>query len=369
MIKNKLIILKAVFLIVILMLISCKNDSGTQGNKPEPNIPDTPKASFDDATGQGSVNGIEFKLIAIESVQNGNLGFQNIQDNEPHKVNLTAYKIGETEVTQELFNAVMGANPSFFDNTQNKTWPLDEERDRTYITTPFEGEEHSKRPVEHLSWFQAVAFCNKLSLLCGREACYSLTLNDKPVDFLNLPFDQIPITPFSKDLEKMEAIVNDWNGITLDIEKNGFRLPTEAEWEWAAKGGTEDYYAGTSDIEKLKDYAWYDSDNDLDKGNHPDARTHEVKKKEPNAYGLYDMTGNVWEWVWDQFGGKPADGETDPLGYEATENIERVVRGGSWNEEYDTSTRFYRYKSGPSYPTPDSLAGCLGFRIVCRTKK
>ena len=369
MIKNKLIILKAIFLIVILMLISCKNDSGTQGNKPEPNIPDTPKASFDDATGQGSVNGIEFKLIAIEAVQNGNLGFQNIQDNEPHKVNLTAYKIGETEVTQELFNAVMGANPSFFDNTQNKTWPLDEERDRTYITTPFEGEEHSKRPVEHLSWFQAVAFCNKLSLLCGREVCYSLTLNDKPVDFLNLPFDQIPITPFSKDLEKMEAIVNDWNGITLDIEKNGFRLPTEAEWEWAAKGGTEDYYAGTSDIEKLKDYAWYDSDNDLDKGNHPEARTHEVKKKEPNAYGLYDMTGNVWEWVWDQFGGKPVDGETDPLGYEATENIERVVRGGSWNEEYDTSTRFYRYKSGPSYPTPDSLAGCLGFRIVCRTKK
>ena len=366
MVKNKLVIFKVVFLIVFLMIISCKNDSGTQGNKHEPDIPDMTKASFDDATGQGSVNGIDFKLIAIEAVHDGDLGFQNIQDNEPHKVNLTAYKIGETEVTQELFNAVMGHNPSFFDNTQDKTWPLDEERDRTYITTPFEGEVHTKRPVEHLSWFQAVAFCNKLSLLCGREACYSLTLNDKPVDFLNLPFDQIPMTPFSKDLEKMEDLVNEWNGITLDIEKNGFRLPTEAEWEWAAKGGTEDYYSGTSDIKVLKDYAWYDDDNDENVGNHPNARSHEVKKKKPNAYGLYDMTGNVWEWVWDQFGGKPIDGATDPLGYEATENIERVVRGGSWNEEYDTSTRFFRYKSGPSYPTPDNLAGCLGFRIVCR---
>mgnify|MGYP000999052768 CR=1 FL=1 len=81
MIKNELIIFKVVFLIVFLMIISCKNDSGTQGNKPEPNIPDTPKASFDDATGQGNVNGIEFKLIAIEAVQNGNLGFQNIHGN------------------------------------------------------------------------------------------------------------------------------------------------------------------------------------------------------------------------------------------------------------------------------------------------
>jgi len=363
------ILVKIVFAFLIVCFASCKDSNNKKEQSPKPdNPPSLPEASFDDTTRKGKVGGVEFTLVAIDAVTEGSLGFQGIQDNELHKVSLTAYSIGETEVTQELFTAVMGKNPSFFDNTQDKTWPLDEERDRTYHTTPFDGEVHEKRPIEHLNWFQAVVFCNKLSLLCNREPCYSLTLNGNPVDFMNLPFEQIPITPFSKDFEKMESLVNEWNKIEVDMSKNGFRLPTEAEWEWAAKGGTEDYYSGTSDIEKLKDYAWYDSDNDVNVGNHPDARTHEVKKKMANAYGLYDMTGNVWEWVWDQYG-DVSDGQTDPLGYNGTENIERVVRGGSWNEEYDTCTRFFRYKSGPSYPTPDSLAGCLGFRIVCRSQK
>ena len=105
----------------------------------------------------------------------------------------------------------------------------------------------------------------------------------------------------------------------------GFRLPTEAEWEWAAKGGKEYRWAGTDEQDELKKYAWYAWYDDSDGGDAKD-KTHEVKKKQANGYGLYDMSGNVWEWCWDWYDDNTSDGGQDPTG--AASGFSRVARGG-----------------------------------------
>ena len=101
----------------------------------------------------------------------------------------------------------------------------------------------------------------------------------------------------------------------------GFRLPTEAEWEWAAMGGKQYRWAGTDSEDELENYAWYADNSDY--------KAHEVKRKEANGYGLYDMSGNVVEWCWDWYDDSiPADGHTDPKG--VSSGSLRVIRGGGW---------------------------------------
>ena len=235
---------------------------------------------------------IEMKMIDIPAVKNGKLGHTNYANNAEHTVSLTAYRIGETEVTQELWQAVMGENPSQFKGTENP---------------PDGSEVQGKRPVERVNWYACIAFCNKLSLKLGLMPCYTVTVSGNPIDFETLAYSDIPT---SNNI--------DWNNTVLDMSKNGFRLPTEAEWEWAAKGGTEDKWAGTNEGSKLGTYAWY-SDNS-------NSKTHEVKQKQPNGYGLYDMSGNVWEWCWDWYRNSTPAGGQDPTGAGGSDY--RVVRDG-----------------------------------------
>ena len=271
-----------------------------------------------------TVKGIRFTMKPIAAVQGAVLGDNSMEDNQEHSVNLSAYYIGETEVTQELWLAVMGNNPSYFDGSQN--------------SEPAKGEAQGKRPVENVTWFDCIVFCNELT-----KKVSELEENQCVYTFGGHAYTK-------EDAQNQEVP-------EMDMSKKGFRLPTETEWEWAAKGGKEYRWAGTDEQDELKKYAWYAWYDDSDGGDAND-KTHEVKQKQANGYGLYDMSGNVWEWCWDWYDDNtPAEGhDLDGVGAGSV----RVIRGGSWFNRAIYAACASRYISNP-----DSRCDYLGLRVVC----
>ena len=223
-----------------------------------------------------TANGVSFDMMMVKAGTftmgaTSEMKALNSDEKPTHQVTLTNdYYIGKTEVTQALWKAVMGNNPSYFKG--------------------------DNLPVENVSWDDCQKFISKLNSLTGQN----------------------------------------------------FRLPTEAEWEFAARGGNNSNHYQYSGSNELGDVAWYDGNSG--------GKTHVVATKQPNELGLYDMSGNVWEWCSDCYDNYSSSSLTNPTGPNSGSN--RVTRGGCWGPD----ARFCR-SSARIDCAPDYSFG-LGLRLV-----
>ena len=312
---------KHLFLLGLLTFVAIIATGCPHKSRPEP----TPSS----ATVQGMVK-LELKG---KSFQMG-ADYAGADDREKPVHNVTFTRdiyMCDHEVTQAEWQAVMGNNPSYFQG---------EEADKKVA----DGEVQENRPVEWVSWYEAVAFCNELT---KKENITARAVAPKEIDYVYFS-DSAFTTPYTKSNAGAYRLPY------MKIEATGYRLPTEAEWEYAARGGetsiNKAVWAGTTTETELGNYAWYKDNSNK--------KTHEVKKKQANGYGLYDMSGNVWELCWDWYGNYEKTDAIDPTG--ASSGTLRVIRGGSGSSKYASFCRASRRGSS----SPDTRNFFLGFRLV-----
>ena len=250
----------------------------------------TTSSSANSSTTTSSTQNIkpDFKLVEGGTFQMGD------RDEKPvHSVTVSSFYMCDHEVTQKEYRDVMGTNPSHCSGND--------------------------RPVEEVSWYDAVNYCNKLSVKEGLTPCYTQSGGT-------------------------------W---TCNFNADGYRLPTEAEWEYAARGGKKSKGYTYSGSNSMGNVAWY-RDNSS-------SGPHDVKTKSPNELGLYDMSGNVWEWCWDWYGSYSSSSQTNPFG--ASSGSYRVLRGGGYYYYTASGCRVaFRRNGSPSWSSDD-----VGFRVVRST--
>ena len=238
-----------------------------------------------------NVKGVTFSMVDVEggTFQMGSDDSDAISDQQPiHQVTLSSFSIGQTEVTQALWYAVMGQKPT----SDGEQWSITYGRGNAY-------------PAYYVSWEDCQEFIAKLNELTGQK----------------------------------------------------FRLPTEAEWEYAARGGNKSKGYKYSGSNTLGDVAWYwdnipsQTEGDTGYGAQP------IATKQANELGIYDMTGNVWEWCSDWYGSYTSEAQTNPTGL--TSGSRRIFRGGSWNRIAKLCLVSYR---GYWYDKYRNMA--IGFRLA-----
>lgn len=211
---------------------------------------------------------------------------RNSNEGPLRQVTVSSFFIGRFPVTQSEYEKVMGKNPSHHDGLN--------------------------LPVEQVSWFDAIEYCNRRSAMEGFTQAYAVS----------------------------------GNTVTWNRAANGYRLPTEAEWEFACRAGTRTpFYRGDS----VNDAGWHVGNS----GKQAQA----VGQKLPNDWGLYDMHGNVLEWCWDLLGEYTAEAQTDPQG--AVSGTHRVYRGGSWAFQPHLTRSAYRFGNNPNM-----TSYFVGFRVA-----
>jgi formylglycine-generating enzyme required for sulfatase activity len=230
--------------------------------------------------------------------------------NGTSNVTISSFYIDKYELTQAEYQAVMGSNPASGYGVG------------------------SNYPVYYVSWFNAIEYCNRRSVLEGLTPCYSYsTYGTNPDDWPS----------------GWNTSYSNHTNVNCNWTANGYRLPTEMEWMFAAKGGNQSQGYTYSGSNTIGDVAWYSSNSGR--------RTHDVGEKTANELGTFDMSGNVFEWCWDIYGSYPSGSQTNPTG--ANSGSDRVLRGGCWSFNAGSCTVSYR---GNLYATDSS--SIIGFRCV-----